>query len=85
MIARPMTKGGVMIGSTVSARRILPYLKPVRVTTSANTSPIAVVSRPTTIARNSEFQATPQRVPPVTQPVPHSLSLNSLARKVDSE
>ena len=44
MIARPMTKGGVMIGSTVSARSILPYLKPVRVTTSANTSPIAVVS-----------------------------------------
>ena len=56
-----MTKGGVMIGSTVSTRSAPLKRKPVRVAISAKARPSAVVPTPTSTARNSVFQATPQR------------------------
>ena len=68
-----MTNGGVMIGSTVSARSNRVAFIPVRVTASANTSPSSVVSAPTRIASTSEFQATPQCIRPPTQPRPQIL------------
>ena len=59
-----MTKGGVMIGSTVSTRSVFLKRKPVRVTISAKARPSTVVPAPQHSARNSVFQATPQRPPP---------------------
>ena len=84
-MASPMTKGGVMMGSTVSALSSAPWRKPVRVTISAKTRPSRVVTTPTSTARKSEFQATPQRGPPDRQPRPQRRSLNSLPRKTPSE
>ena len=51
MTARPMTKAGVMIGSTVSARRVRRKRKPVRVATSAKARPSSVERTPTRTAR----------------------------------
>ena len=56
-----MTKGGVMIGSTVRTRRARLKRKSVRVAISAKARPSAVVPMPTSVARNRVFQATPQR------------------------
>ena len=64
-----------MIGSTVSARRMRRKRKPVRVATSAKARPSSVESTPTRTARKKEFQATPQRGPPVRQPSDQSRSL----------
>ncbi len=50
-----------MIGSTVNARSRPLARKLVRVAISAKASPSAVVPTPTSTARNSVFQATPQR------------------------
>ena len=73
-----------MIGKTVSARSARLYLKPERVTISANTSPNAVVTTPTTIARNREFHATPQRIPR-RHPSPHIRSSKNFAAKTLTE
>ena len=56
---KPMTKGGVMMGS--SDRDLKKPLKGtrVRVSTSANARPSTVLPSPTATARASEFQATP--------------------------
>ena len=64
--ARPTTKGGVMIGSTVSRRRDFLNRKPVRVATSANTRPSSVVPVAVQTARKNVRQATPQ-LPPQRQ------------------
>ena len=85
MTARPITKAGVMIGSTVSARRMRRKRKPVRVATRAKARPSSVESTPTRTARKKEFQATPQRGPPVRQPSDQSRSLNSRSPKAASE
>ena len=79
-----MTKGGVIIGRTVSI--LSPRLKrnPERDTTSAKASPSAVVVAPTVIARNSEFHAAPQRVP-TRQPRPQSRSSKNFVAKTVRE
>ena len=74
-----------MIGSTVSARRMRRKRKPVRVATSAKARPSSVESTPTRTARKKEFQATPQRGPPVRQPSDQSRSLNRRSPKAASE
>ena len=55
------------IGSTVSTRSVFLKRKPVRVAISAKARPSAVVPAPQHSARNSVFQATPQRPPPDRQ------------------
>jgi hypothetical protein len=70
MSASPITKGGVMIGRTLSTRRSTLYRKPVRVAMSANERPSAVVPTPTMSARKREFHATPQRSSDVRQSSP---------------
>lgn len=57
--ANPMTKGGVMIGSTVRMRSAGLAGNAVRVTTRAKQSPRAVVPTPTRTPRNTVFHATP--------------------------
>ena len=81
-MAKPITNGGVMIGSTVSARNNFLYLKLERVATSANTSPKVVVIAPTNTARNNEFHAAPQPRLPSRQPNPHILGLKNLLMKM---
>ena len=56
-----MTKGGVMIGSTLMTRSTALYRNAVRAEISAKASPSIVDPAPTTMARNTVFQATPQR------------------------
>ena len=72
---RPMTNGGVMIGSTVRMRRIFLWRNPVRVTISANASPSDVQQVAQTSASISVFHATPQRVWLAMQPRPHIFSV----------
>ena len=67
MSPRPITNGGVMIGSTVNTRRSRLALKPVRVTTRANARPSVVVVAAVSRASSSVFQPTPQLRPPVRQ------------------
>ena len=83
--ASPITKGGVMIGKIVKARTARRYLKPDRVTTSAKASPRTVVKKPTQIAKNSEFHATPQRPVPVRQLSPHNRSSKNFSAKTINE
>ena len=66
--ARPMTKGGVMIGRTVSRRS--PFLKGrrIRVATSAKARPSKVVPVAVQIARKKVRHATPQPPAPIRQP-----------------
>ena len=79
--ARPITKGGVMIGSTDSARRSGLAGNAVRVAISAKARPRTVVPAPTRTARNSVFQATPQRSGPSRQSRPQIDRFASLSRK----
>ncbi len=74
-----MTKGGVMIGRSVSTRSVCLWRKPVRTVRRAKARPIAVAPAPTRTARNTVFQATPQRTPVVTQPRPQMEGLSSLS------
>ena len=55
-----MTKGGVMIGSTVSRRSSRLARNPVRGDSSAKASPSTVEPSPTAMASSSEFHAVPQ-------------------------
>ena len=59
--ARPMTNGGVMIGSTLITRSAPLKRNAVRAAISAKARPRTVEPAPTTMARNTVFQATPQR------------------------
>ena len=70
--AKPITKGGVMIGKIDIARSSFLKRKFVRATTNAKASPSAVVPAPQISARISVFQATPQRGPPLRQPRPQT-------------
>ena len=81
MMARPMTKGGVMIGNTLSRRSSRLARKPVRVAKRAKASPRTVVLTPTTMAIKREFQATPQLTLAVRQPTPQMSRLNSFSTK----
>ncbi len=74
-----------MIGSTISTRSSLFALKPVRVAISAKASPSEVQHVAVESASISVFQATPQRVPPVTQPRPQIFSVDRRAWNADSE
>ena len=62
--ARPMTKGGVMIGRMDSARSSGFIGMRVRSATSAKARPSSVVSTPTSVASATVFHATPQLRPP---------------------
>ena len=66
----PMTKGGVITGSTDITRKTGLKGMRVRAETNANARPSKVVSTPTMIASASEFQATPQLRPPCRQARP---------------
>ena len=85
--ASPMTKGGVMIGSSES-RRIGPFSgRPVRSATRAKARPSRVESRPTTTASASVFQAAPQLPAPVRHSRPQiersvNLAQNSAGAKL---
>ena len=81
MTARPMTKGGVMMGSTVSTRSVRLARKPVRVTTSANARPRIVVESPTSTAIHSEFQATPHVTDRARQSSPQMLDEKNFRTK----
>ena len=63
--ARPITKGGVMIGSTETIFSSRGKGNRVRVAIKAKARPSAVLRTPTTTAKASEFQAAPQLRPPV--------------------
>ena len=80
-----MTKGGVMIGSTVSMRSAPLRRKPVRVAISAKARPSTVEPTPTSTARNSVFQATPQRRPPARQSSPQTEVSVNLSRNAAGE
>jgi hypothetical protein len=68
MRPRPITNGGVMIGSTVRSRSGRAATKRVRVTTSAKARPRPVVDAAVRSASRSVFHATPHVPPPVRQP-----------------
>ena len=85
MIASPMTNGGVMIGSIVSARSQRVARSWLRVTASAKASPSSVVPAPTRIARNSEFHAAPQLNWPPKQPSPQIFASVNFATKVGGD
>jgi len=85
MTARPITKAGVMIGSTVNALSVRRKRKPVRVATSAKARPMSVEMIPTRTARKIEFPATPQRLPSVRQRRLQRRSLKSFSTKVKGE
>jgi hypothetical protein len=76
-----MTKGGVMIGSTVRTRSTRFSGKFVRVAMSAKARPSAVVPMPTRVARKSVFQATPQRKVEVRQSRPQIERSANFAKK----
>jgi len=57
MSARPITKGGVMIGSTARTRTVPAKRRPVRVATSAKESPSAVCAK---AHRNRKDQRVPR-------------------------
>jgi hypothetical protein len=75
-----MTKGGVMMGSTVSTRNALVAENGVRVATSAKVRPSAVVLVPTRRPRNRVFQATPQPIADVRQSSPQISRLENFAQ-----
>ncbi len=79
-----MTKGGVMIGSTVSARSTRLPGMPVRRISRAKARPSRVVTTPPSTARSSVFQATPQLVPAVTQPRPQIEESKKRSKKAES-
>src|SRR5207237_9603662 len=85
MSPRPMTKGGVMEGSTDRMRKNFLYGKAVRVTISAKARPSAVDNTAHSTARISVFHATPQRVLPVMHDTPQTFSVNRRAKKAGSE
>ena len=72
-----MTKGGVMIGSTVSSRIARFAGKAVRVTISAKQSPRIVAAVAVEVASASVFQKTPQFTGPARQERPQILRSNS--------
>ena len=81
--ARPMTKGGVMIGRIDSARSSGFIGRRVRSATSAKARPSRVVSRPTSVASATVFHATPQLRVPNLQSRPQIDGLNSFAANCD--
>ncbi len=80
-MARPMTKGGVMIGSTEATRRARLKRNPVRTAMRASAAPITVLPMPTTMARIAVFQATPQLRFAVRQPNPQIAGSSKRSRK----
>jgi hypothetical protein len=70
-----MTKGGVMMGSTVSRRMARLPGKAVRVTMRAKQRPSIVAAEAVKVARARVFQNTPQLTPPVRQPRPPDLAV----------
>ena len=81
MSASPITNGGVMIGRMVRMRSRPLKRMVVRVAISANARPSAVVPMPTSTARNSVFQATPQRRFEVRQSRPQTERSKNFAGK----
>ena len=77
--ARPMTKGGVMMGRMERLRSSHFALSRVRSAISASASPSTVHSTPTSTATATVFQATPQLPAPRRQPRLHMLALNSFS------
>ena len=63
MMARPITNGGVMMGSNDKDLNADRNRTPVRVSTRAKASPSSVDNTPTLMASISEFHATPQVEP----------------------
>jgi hypothetical protein len=82
---RPMTNGGVMIGSTDSVRSAFLKRKAVRVTISANARPSAVDAVAHSTARISVFHATPQPDWPATQPSDHIFCVKSRSENASSD
>ena len=76
---RPTTKGGVMMGNNASTPSGLVSLLLPRSAYSAMSVPNVVVPAAVSRARNSVFQATPQRTPPTRQESPQTRSLPSLS------
>ena len=74
-----MTKGGVMIGITVSRRSGFLKRKPVRVTISAKASPSSVAQDAVATASTMVFHATPQFERETTQARLHIFGANSLS------
>ena len=74
-----------MIGSTVRIRSAPLWRKFVRVAMSAKARPSTVDPTPTTTARKSVFQATPQRRPPVRQSSPQTEVSVNLSRNAAGE
>jgi hypothetical protein len=60
IIAKPITKGGLIIGKSEAVRMRFLARIPVRVTIKAKAKPSPVVVTPTKMAMKNEFQAIPQ-------------------------
>ena len=81
----PTTNGGVMIGSSASAFNGLARRRGPRSANSAIKVPISVVPVAVINARNSVFQATPQRTPPARQARPQTRSWPSRSAKAPAD
>ena len=82
--AKPITNGGVMMGSSDSDLKKRLKGREVRTITSAKARPSRVLRKPTATASASEFQAAPHCPRPSRQPRRHSLGSTSRSAKAAS-